>query len=237
MVLVDGCAAGRPYPGTVLLGWDTSTDTVTVAVHEGGRVRSHRTGSAARRHAEVLTPLVADALAAADVAGAELSGIVVGVGPGAYTGLRVGLVTAQTLGWTWHVEVHGVCSLDALAVQAVAEHPSRTRDGVVVVTDARRRQVFWARYDGAARRVAGPNVAAPEAVVTDGLPVVGSGARVHPALFPDGREPVTPDAGWMLRGVADGVVARGPVEPIYLRQPDVTVAAAAKQVLQQGPRR
>ena len=218
----------------MLLGWDTSTDTVTVAVHDGSEIRSHRTGSATRRHAEVLTPLVADALAAAGVTGAELSGIVVGVGPGAYTGLRVGLVTAQTLGWTWHVEVHGVCSLDALAVQAVAEHPSRTRDGVVVVTDARRRQVFWARYDGAGRRVAGPHVAAPDTVATNGLPVVGSGARAHPALFPDGRERVTPDAGWMLRGVAGGVVTRGPVEPVYLRQPDVTVAAGAKQVLQQG---
>lgn len=219
------------------MGWDTSTDTVTVAVHDGSDVRSHRTGSAARRHAEMLTPLVADSLAAAGVAASELSAIVVGVGPGAYTGLRVGLVTAQTLGWTWHVDVHGVCSLDALAVQAVGEHPSRTRDGVVVVTDARRRQVFWARYDGAGRRVAGPHVAAPDAVVVDGLPVVGSGARVHPALFPDGREPLTPDAGWMLRGVADGVVTLGPVEPIYLRQPDVTVAAGAKQVLQQGRRR
>ena len=220
----------------MLLGWDTSTDTVTVALHDGSVVRSHRTGPAARRHAEVLTPLVAEVLAGADVDRRELSGIVVGVGPGAYTGLRVGLVTAQTLGWTWHVEVHGACSLDALAVQAVAEHPSATRDGVVVVADARRRQVFWARYDGTGRRVRGPNVAEPDAVATDGLMVVGSGARAHPALFPGGREPVTPDAGWMLRGVTEGTVLLGPVEPVYLRQPDVTVASGAKQVLQQGRR-
>jgi tRNA threonylcarbamoyladenosine biosynthesis protein TsaB len=218
----------------VRLGWDTSTDTVTVAVHDGAEVRSHRTGSAPRRHAEVLTPLVAEALAAADVEGPALAGIVVGVGPGAYTGLRVGLVTAQALGWAWHVPVHGACSLDALAVQAVADHPSRTADGLVVVADARRRQVFWARYDGSARRVAGPHVAAPDEVDTLGLPVVGSGAREHPTLFPEGREPVTPDAGWLLRGVAAGAVTLGPAEPVYLRRPDVTVAAGVKPVLQQG---
>lgn len=223
----------------MLLAWDTSTDVVTVALHDGTAVVGHRTGSGARRHAEVLTPLVVGLLSDAQMQGTELDGLAVGVGPGAYTGLRVGLVTAQALALAWGVPVRGGCSLDALAVQAVAEHPHRYPGGLLVVTDARRRQVFWARYNATGTRVSGPAVDTPDAVANlasagRGLPAVGSGAAAHRGLFPSALEPTHPDAAWLAQGLTDGTVHALPVEPLYLRQPDVTMGAGAKPVLQPG---
>jgi tRNA threonylcarbamoyl adenosine modification protein YeaZ len=216
----------------VLLAWDTATDVVTVAVHGEGQVLAHRTGTGTRRHAEVLTPLICDALGAVGARGHDLTEIVAGSGPGAYTGLRVGLVTAQALSLAWGIPAYGVCSLDALAVQAVREHPRRYPDGVLVVTDARRNQVFWARYDGSGSRRAGPSVSAPESVPGGDGPCVGSGALAHREIFPRALEPSRSDAGWLAAGVAAGVIARGPLLPLYLRQPDVTLPAGAKPVLQ-----
>lgn len=221
----------------MLLAWDTSTDVVTVALHDRTTVVGHRTGRGARRHAEVLTPLIASLLADAQMQGSDLDYLAVGVGPGAYTGLRVGLVTAEALGLAWGVPVRGACSLDALAAQAVAEHPHRYPDGLLVVTDARRRQVFWARYNVDGARVSGPAVDTPDAVAAQtsvGLPAVGSGAAAHRELFPSALEPTHPDAGWLAQGLTNGTVTPLPVVPLYLRQPDVTVPAGAKPVLQPG---
>src|SRR5690606_32864393 len=110
---------------------------------------------APRAHAELLADMVSRALGTADIAGADLDEIVVGTGPAPFTGLRVGLVTARTLAAVWQVELAGVCSLDALGAEA-RDHG----DEVTVVTDARRREVYWATYV-AGRRTAGPAVAAP----------------------------------------------------------------------------
>jgi tRNA threonylcarbamoyladenosine biosynthesis protein TsaB len=227
-------AARASYAGRVLLAFDTSTDVVTVALHDGTHVVAHRRGSGVRRHAEVLTPLVADALGEAKISGRDLDGIAVGVGPGAYTGLRVGLVTAQALGLAWSVPVMGACSLDAMAVQAQREHGPHVGDGVLAVTDARRRQVFWARYTEDARRLAGPAVGPADAVPARHLLAVGSGALANAHLFADVREPSGPDAGWLADGLLTGRIAAQPVEAVYLREPDVTVAAGAKPVLQPG---
>lgn len=218
----------------MLLAFDTSTDVVTVALHDRSRVVGHRTGSGSRRHAEVLAPLVASLLGEAGIAGRDLEGICVGVGPGAYTGLRVGLVTAQTLALAWSVPVTGGCSLDALAVQAHDEHATHLAGGFVVVLDARRRQVFWARYTADARRVAGPQVGVCDAVPARHLPAIGSGALANHELFDDAREPSSPDAGWLAAGIVDGRIAAQPVEALYLREPDVTVASGVKAVLQPG---
>ena len=218
----------------MLLAWDTSTDVVTVAAHDGRRVVAHRRGAGTRRHAEVLSPLVADVLDEIGLAGSDLDGIAVGVGPGAYTGLRVGLVTAQALGLTWAVPVRGACSLDAVAVQAVTENPLRFAAGVVVVADARRQQVFWSRYTSAAARVSGPSVGAPDSVERRGSPTVGAGAAAHRDLFLDATEPSLPDAGWLATGLLDGRILEQSVQPLYLRAPDVTPAAGPKSVLQPG---
>ena len=222
------------YAVGVLLAFDTSTDVVTVALHDGTRVVGHRTGSGVRRHAEVLSPLAAEVLGGAGLSGSRLDGIGVGVGPGAYTGLRVGLVTAQALSVAWSVPARGACSLDAIAVQAFHEHPARFPHGFLVVTDARRRQVFWARYTAEGQRVAGPAVGRADSVPSRELPAVGSGALAHHDLFGETLEPAGPDAGWLARGLLDGSIPAQPVAPVYLRQPDVTVAGAAKPVLQPG---
>ncbi len=227
-------AIGLTYPGWVLLALDTATEVVTVAVHDGARVVAHRTGTGARRHAEALVPLVSAALVDAGVAGPRLEAIWVGVGPGAYTGLRVGLATAQALGVVWAVPVHGACSLDALAVQAVGEQPARCSDGVLVVTDARRRQVFWARYGPDGARVDGPAVDAPADVPHRELPSVGSGALAHPELFPSAMAPATPDASWLAQGVLEGIIGPEPPTPLYLRRPDVTVGSPPKAALPPG---
>lgn len=216
----------------MLLALDTATPAVTVAVHDGDRVRARAGCTEQRRHAEVLTPLVAQVLAEAGVAGPALSEVVVGVGPGAYTGLRVGLATAAALGLAWGVPVSGACTLDALAVEAVSAHPCP--DGLLVVTDARRSQVFWARYDAAGVRVHGPAVDGPGAVPEPGLVAVGAGALAHPGVFARALPPEHPDAGWLAAGVLAGTIARLPLTPIYLRQPDVTAPGAAKSVLQRG---
>lgn len=213
------------------MAFDTSTDVVSVALHDGSGVVAHRVGRGARRHAEMLSPLVGEVLAEAGVGGPDLDGIGVGVGPGAYTGLRVGLVTAQALGLAWAVDVSGACSLDAIAVQAVAEQPGRLPDGLLVVSDARRRQVFWARYTGQGLRVAGPTVSSPDAVPDRHLPAFGAGALAHPGVFATADEPALPDAGWLAQGLVDGRISPLPVVPLYLRQPDVT-PAGAKSVLQ-----
>ena len=213
----------------MLLALDTATPAVTVAVHDGDRVRAHAGSVERRRHAEVLTPLVAQVLAEAGVSGVALSEIVVGVGPGAYTGLRVGLATAGALGLVWGVPVSGACTLDALAVEAVGTQPCP--DGLLVVADARRSQVFWGRYDDTGTRVLGPAVDAPTAVPEPSLVAVGAGAMAHPEVFHRARTPEHPDAGWLATGVLAGTVPRLRPEPIYLRQPDVTVPGAAKSVL------
>lgn len=223
---------GRPYAGRVLLAWDTSTDLVTVALHDGTHLVAHRTGAGQRRHAEVLSPLIGDVLASAGVRPDMLEALVAGVGPGAYTGLRVGLVTAEALALAWGVPLRGACSLDAMAVQAVAEQPHRYPSGLVVVVDARRQQVFWACYGADGARVSGPGVAAPADVPHRDRPAVGSGALAHPQLFPAAHEPAHPDAGWLAAGVADGTIVPEPPVPMYLRQPDVVRGGGRKSVLQ-----
>ena len=219
----------------MLLAWDTSTDVVTVALVDGAEVLGRRTGSGTRRHAEVLGPLIHEILSESGMGGPDLDAVAVGAGPGAFTGLRVGLVTARTLAWTWGVQAVGACSLDAVAVRAAAEHPDACTDGVVVVADAQRAQVFFAAYDGRGRRLSEPRVGAARDVDAGTRPVVGTALRRYADAF-DGQqlEPAAPDAEWLARGLLTGVVEKRSTEPLYLRAPDVTVASGAKPVLQPG---
>ncbi len=166
-----------------------------------------------RGHAELLSDLVRQALAQAGATKADITAVVVGTGPAPFTGLRVGLVTARTLALAWKVPVWGVCSLDALG----AEH----RD-VLVVADARRREVYWARYSGGLR-VDGPEVGAPASVlVTEGEAVVGRGAVLYAVAFP-GAIDADPDPLWLAKEAVRRRAAGEdlPTEPLYLRRPDV----------------
>ncbi|MCR1784266.1 tRNA (adenosine(37)-N6)-threonylcarbamoyltransferase complex dimerization subunit type 1 TsaB [Nocardioides carbamazepini] len=201
----------------MLLAFDTASPTVTVALHDGTGVVAAATSEEGMRHGEQLAPLIERVLAEAGVRPADLTAVAVGVGPGPFTGLRVGLVTARTLAHVLEVPVHGVCSLDALALQAVAD--GAVTGDFVVATDARRKEVYLASYDAGGTRLDEPVVDKPAVLATSG-PVVGEGARLYPEAFPDARGPERPDAAWLARGVAEGRVAVLPPEPLYLRRPD-----------------
>lgn len=225
-----------------VLSIDTSGEIAVAVVDPvGSRVLAERR-SPERRHAELLAPLVAEALAAAGVARADLEAVVVGTGPAPFTGLRAGLVTARTLALALAVPVLGVPSLDALGAAALAEHTEA--DEVLVVSDARRRELYAARYrraDGASDEgiavVAGPLVDRPDALVAaglvDGVVVAGPGAALYADVL--GVEPLGPvrvDLG-VLVALALARAERGvptPTEPLYLRRPDVAPSAARKRV-------
>ncbi|NUP30467.1 MAG: tRNA (adenosine(37)-N6)-threonylcarbamoyltransferase complex dimerization subunit type 1 TsaB, partial [Streptomycetaceae bacterium] len=152
----------------LLLAFDTATPAVTVALHDGSRIVSGCTQIDARRHGELLAPGIVTVLAEAGRDRTELTDIAVGVGPGPYTGLRVGLMTARALGDALGIPVHGICTLDALAYASGRGGP------FVAATDARRKEVYWARYADARTRTAGPAVdrAADIAESVAGLPAI-----------------------------------------------------------------
>ena len=100
----------------MLLAFDTATPLVTVALHDGERVVAEHTSEQPMKHGEHLAPLIARAMEDAGIVRQDLTAIAVGVGPGPFTGLRVGVVTARTLGYVLEIPVYGVCSLDAIAL-------------------------------------------------------------------------------------------------------------------------
>ncbi|HYZ07958.1 MAG TPA: tRNA (adenosine(37)-N6)-threonylcarbamoyltransferase complex dimerization subunit type 1 TsaB, partial [Pseudonocardiaceae bacterium] len=128
----------------LVLALDTATPAVTAGVlrlRVAGppELLASRVTRGARAHGELLTPSVRAVLAEAGVRTVDLDAVVCGAGPGPFTGLRVGMVTAAALADGLGVPVHPVCSLDAIAQEAGGP--------VLVATDARRREVYWARYD------------------------------------------------------------------------------------------
>ena len=199
----------------VILAIDTATPAVTAGIVklDGIEVLAERVTVDARAHAEQLTPNVLAALADAGLTVDDLGAVVVGCGPGPFTGLRVGMATAAAYGHALGIPVHGVCSLDAIGMESGA-----TTAEVLVVTDARRREVYWARYrDGV--RVDGPAVDAPADVPADAEAVAGS--PEHAALFDLPRlAAVYPTAAGLVRAVADWTAEPAPLIPLYLRRPD-----------------
>ncbi|TDE02436.1 tRNA (adenosine(37)-N6)-threonylcarbamoyltransferase complex dimerization subunit type 1 TsaB [Jiangella asiatica] len=216
----------------LLLAMDTSTPAVTVALHDGGRVLAHATTVDPRRHTELLMPLVTSVLRDAGAARGDLTEIAVGVGPGPFTGLRVGLAAARTMGAVLDIPVRGVCGLDVVAHGAVAaESPAGP---FVVATDARRREVYWAAYDASGTRTVGPEVGPATAIAAElgaVLPAAGAGARLYPEAFGPALEPEYPAAADLAAVVVDKAADILPPDPLYLRRPDATPPAARKSVL------
>jgi tRNA threonylcarbamoyl adenosine modification protein YeaZ len=199
----------------VILAIDTATPAVTAGIVklDGVEVLAERVTIDARAHAEQLTPNVLAALTDAGLTVDDLGAVVVGCGPGPFTGLRVGMATASAYGHALGIPVHGVCSLDAIGIESAA-----SMSEVLVVTDARRREVYWARYRGGVR-VDGPAVNAPADVPADADAVTGS--PEHAALFNLPRlAAVYPTAAGLVRAVADWTAAPAPLIPLYLRRPD-----------------
>lgn len=233
----------------LVLAVDTSTPFVTAGVcrltsgDAGPRVETlaARVTEDARAHAELLTPHILECLAEAGLAAHELDAVVVGIGPGPFTGLRVGMVTAAAFADAVGKPVHGICSLDGLAARARAA--GATGD-LVVVTDARRREAYHARYSPDGERTSGPTVGpAGEITVEPGVQWVGDaaklgevGGRGAPAAgtgsdteavavtAAPGLETVTaPDAAGLVTVAATDLLAGAtpaPLEPLYLRRPD-----------------
>lgn len=216
----------------LVLALDTATPAVTAGLVEvrqlSGAAQVHvlarRVTVDARAHSELLMAHVMDCLQAAQRRVSDLEAIVVGEGPGPYTGLRVGLATAAALGDALQVPVHGVCSLDAIALEP---WPQVSGNELVVVTDARRREVYAARYrripdSCEVGRVCGPVVCRPAEVEVRGAAVIaGIGAPfgafdvVAPECSP------TPAAlvRCAVRDLVSGTVAEA-AQPRYLRRPD-----------------
>lgn len=202
---------------SIVLAIDTATPAVTAGVVDRGpsgiEVLAQRVTVDPRAHAEQLTPNVLGALSDAGLRMADLDAVVIGCGPGPFTGLRVGMATAAAYGHALGIPVHGVCSLDAIGVDTTGD--------VLVVTDARRREVYWARYR-AGVRIDGPAVNAPADVPSDGEgSAFVAGSPEHAALFDLPRlAPVHPSASGLVL-VADWAVATPePLIPLYLRRPD-----------------
>jgi tRNA threonylcarbamoyl adenosine modification protein YeaZ len=219
----------------LLLGLDTATPAVTVALHDGVQPLTQLVTVDAHRHAELLAPAIAKAVADAGAAQRDLTGIVAGVGPGPYTGLRVGLVTARVLGAALGIPVYGLCSLDAIAADVVGGDQGLDGD-FLVASDARRRELYWARYDSAGRRTFGPEVSKPAEIPVSGLPAAGEGPMLYPEVLPNGLGPAYPAAATLCR-IAVAAIAAGdpdkvllPPEPLYLRRPDAREPGTPKRV-------
>jgi tRNA threonylcarbamoyl adenosine modification protein YeaZ len=225
---------------------DTSSAAVTAGLVElapgaGPVVRAERVTVDARAHAELLVPSIQACLAEAGARIADLSAVVAGVGPGPFTGLRVGLMTAAALADATGLPGYGVCSLDAIA----AVYPQR--QDLLVAGDARRKEVYWARYRHGAR-IGEPAVSKP-AELGAGLrgeaagerageapapAMAGAGARLYadvlglPLLELD-----YPTVAGLAACAAGRVLDRAPSEvltPLYLRRPDAVEPAARKPV-------
>ncbi|MET9126001.1 MULTISPECIES: tRNA (adenosine(37)-N6)-threonylcarbamoyltransferase complex dimerization subunit type 1 TsaB [unclassified Streptomyces] len=211
----------------LLLALDTATPAVTVALHDGTSVIASSSQVDARRHGELLLPAVDRVLTEAGLRLDAVTGVVVGVGPGPYTGLRVGLMTADTFGLALGVPVHGLCTLDGLAYATDLDGP------FVVATDARRKEVYWARYADSRTRVSEPAVDRPADLALDGLPAVGAGALLYPDTFPDVRAPEHVSAAALASLAAERLAAGEELEPprpLYLRRPDAQVPKNYKVV-------
>lgn len=214
----------------MLLALDTATSAVTVAVRDDGRTLAQRSEIDVRRHTETLAPAVRDVLGDAGLRPADLTAIVVGVGPGPFTGLRVGVVTARTMGLALAIPVHGLCSLDAIAQQVVAQQVAAgAPERFLVATDARRKEVYWATYragERGAQRDGEPQVFRPGELPDDvrALPSAGRGHELYPDLLTgDPLGPLDVSAAALAELAETELAAGRPLlvpEPLYLRRPD-----------------
>jgi len=204
----------------VLLAIDTSAGTSVAVVDLDRGILAQADESDTRRHAEVIGTLIERVLLESGVSARELSGVVEGMGPGPFTGLRVGIAAARAFAFGIGRPLVPLISHDALALDV--------HEPLLVVTDARRREVAWSSYGpcdelGLPVRIAGPHLAFPDELETD---VTGydSFRRVDAATIPAGP------LGMLGERLFAAARAFGPSEPLYLRPPDVTVASGPKRV-------
>lgn len=237
----------------MILAIETAVESVGVAFGDRSGPRASSTLRSDRRHAESLAPMIDFLRLQSSVDLADLAAIAVDVGPGLFTGLRVGLATAQSMAWALDIPVIGVSSLDVLAHGA--SHGTRrvsSAEDVVIVSalDARRGEVYWAvhrvRNDAQPERVVDPRVTPPDDLAVhlrerdQRVLLVGTGASRHAEHFAGidtvvmgGAELALPSVESLLeiavgRAAREEWAAAGAVEPVYLRAPDAEINWATR---------
>lgn len=190
---------------TISLAIDTSTSRTSVAVVDQGALLWHGYRDGAMAHGHSLPALVSEALRS----NSRIDQVVVGMGPGPYTGLRVGIAFARTFAIARMIPVIGICSLDAIAALV------HEKDDFIVATDARRKEIYWAQYR-AGIRIEGPHVDLPSVIIGFNVPLFGEGAVKYAIAQTD--EDQFPDllALVSLSENTDQHVD----EPLYIRRPD-----------------
>ena len=225
----------------MILGIETAVEHVGVAVGDHKGVRAGATVASDRRHAESLAPMISFVMSQAGITMDELSAVAVDVGPGLFTGMRVGIATAKSIAWALEIPVAPVCSLDALAAAA------RWSDvPVAAALDARRGEVYWALYRPGTEsqspvRITDPVVTSPEDLAihladrAEEVVCLGSGFVRHaevlassPWIRPSTFADAHPSAAEVVRLgsvrlLQDGAVDAASVEPVYLRAPDAEI--------------
>ena len=231
----------------LLLAIDTSTTAITVGLHDGASVVAESTTLDARAHAAHLAPNIRAALASAGAEPGDVTDVVVGIGPGPFTGLRVGIVTGRTFAFALGLPVRGLTSLDAIAHEAWL---GGRRGDLLVATDARRKEVYAATYvlgDDRACRMNEPIVsrAADLPAEVRALPAAGRGPSLYGDAVSDAVAPLdvsggaladlavrrlreSPSGDGELQHVDPGHGFDG-LEPLYLRRPDVAPAPPSKK--------
>ncbi|MFI7482970.1 tRNA (adenosine(37)-N6)-threonylcarbamoyltransferase complex dimerization subunit type 1 TsaB [Kocuria sp. M1R5S2] len=223
----------------LLLCLDSSAVASAALVSGAGEVLGSFTSPDTRSHAEVLAPAVQRLLTDRGLAATDLDGVLVGTGPGPFTGLRAGIVTARALAFAWDVPLHGLMSLEALAQDADRAARGAGHPEFLVLTDARRREVYWARFatgqDGP-RLVGGPGVAAAEQLPA--LPAYGRGAGLYadrlarPVREFGEAQPTASSLGLAaVRRLDRGEALGADTTPLYLRESDAKVPGARKRAL------
>ena len=207
----------------VILAIDTSAGTSVAVLSLDGEVLARRDTADTMRHAEVVGSAIAGALSDAGISSTDVTLVAGGVGPGPFTGLRVGLAAAVAFATGRDIPLLPTVSHDAIAREYYDEHgPDAFATGLRVVTDARRKEVYWSEFSGFANgmpvRVAGPAVAKPDELTV--APVQIDATTVSAAAL----------ALVALAERAAGVSRA--FDPLYLRSPDVTLSAGPKRVVQ-----
>jgi tRNA threonylcarbamoyl adenosine modification protein YeaZ len=199
----------------VLLAIDSSTGTSVAVVDRDGGILAEHALDDSMRHAEVVGALIRDTLGDAGVAAADLSAVACGMGPGPFTGLRIGIAAARAFAFGAGKRIVPIVSHDAVAF---SWYSAGNSGELLVATDARRRELYWSAYTGVAAaglpiRSAGPGLAQPSEVPAPG------GARVDATAVSAGALGMLAELTWAAgaRFAAD--------EPLYLRSPDVTMSS------------